>query len=160
MTDMLALSAHLPEIVLAPGELLVREGDTGGSLWVLVSGRLTVSKGTVAVNTIDRPGALVGEISLLLDTAYGANVRAAEPCVLRHAADGQALLASDPGITRLVAIGLAERLNLVTAYLADLKQQYDGAPGLAMVSEVLAQLTQHQGAVARPGSARDPDPEY
>jgi len=29
-----------------------------------------------------------------------------------------------------------------------------------MVPEVLRKLSQRQAAVARPGSARDPDPEY
>jgi hypothetical protein len=46
-----------------------------------------------------------------------------------------------------------------TSYLADLKHQYGDAPGLAMVSEVLHQLAQRQGPPARPGSARDPDPD-
>ena len=97
---------------------------------------------------------------MLLDTVNSATVEATQPSVLRHAADGNALLASDPTITRLVAIGLAERLNFVTTYLVDLKQQYGDAPGLAMVSDVLAQLAERQVAGARPGSARDPEPEY
>ena len=57
-------------------------------------------------------------------------------------------------------IGLAERLNFVTTYLADLKHQYGDAPGLAMVSDVLVELTQRRAPPARPGSARDPDPDY
>ena len=56
--------------------------------------------------------------------------------------------------------GLAERLDLVTTYLADLKDQYGDAPGLSMVADVLSTLSQHPGTTARPGSARDPDPEY
>ncbi len=160
MSDMLALSAHLPEVAFAPGDVIVQEGGSDGSLWVLVSGALQVTKGPVVVNTVTRPGALVGEIAVLLDTINGATVRATEPSVLRHAVDGRALLASDPAITRLVAIGLAERLNFVTTYLADLKLQYGDAPGLSMVADVLARLAERQGPVARPGSARDPDPEY
>lgn len=160
MQDMLALSAHLPEIEVAAGDTLVREGSPAGGVWVLVSGALQVRKGTVLVNTITRPGALIGEVSALLGTAYTATVEATTPSVLRHAADGQALLAGDPAITRLVAVGLAERLNFVTTYLADLKHQYGDAPGLAMVSDVLSQLAQRQGPPARPGSARDPDPDY
>jgi CRP/FNR family transcriptional regulator, cyclic AMP receptor protein len=159
MSDMLALSAHLPEVAFAPGDVVVQEGGSAGSLWVLVSGALRVTKGPVVVNTVTRPGALVGEIALLLDTINGATVRATEPSVLRHAVDGRALLASDPAITRLVAIGLAERLNFVTTYLADLKLQYGDAPGLSMVADVLARLAERQGPLARPGSARDPDPE-
>ena len=160
MQDMLALSASLPEVAFARGDVVVREGGSAGSLWILVSGALQVRKGTVLVNTVTRPGALIGEIAVLLDTVNSATVEATEPSVLRHAADGRALLASDPAITRLVAVGLAERLNFVTTYLADLKHQYGDAPGLTMVADVLAQLAQRQVAAARPGSAREPDPEY
>ena len=156
---MLARTAGLPEITLAAGDTLVREGDAGSSLWVLVSGALQVRKGGIAISTIKLPGAVIGEISLLLDAPYSATVVASEACVLRHAADGRALLA-EPAITQLVARGLAARLTLVTTYLADLKHQYGEAPGLSMVHDVLNQLAQRQGAPARPGSARDPNPEY
>jgi len=159
-TDMLALSASLPEVAFAAGEVVVREGGADGALWVLVSGALRVRKGAIAVNTVTRPGALIGEIAVLLETVNGATVEATAPSVLRHAVDGRALLASDPRMTRLVAVGLAERLNVVTTYLADLKHQYGDAPGLAMVGDVLAQLAERQAPRARPGSARDPDPEH
>jgi CRP-like cAMP-binding protein len=119
-----------------------------------------VLKGAVAVNTITHPGSLIGEISVLLGTAHGATVEATEPSVVRYATDGAALLASDPAITRLVAVGLAERLNFVTTYLADLKHQYGDTPGLAMVSDVLSELSQRQAPPVRPGSARDPEPDY
>jgi CRP/FNR family transcriptional regulator, cyclic AMP receptor protein len=156
---MMALSAHLPEIELAPGEALVSEGGTSGSVWVLVSGALQVLKGDVPVSTITQPGALVGEISVLLGTDHGATVEALAPSRLRHASDGRTLL-EDPTVARLLAVGLAQRLNAVTAYLADLKVQYGDAPGLSMVSDVLSRLAQRQDAAARPGSARDPDPAY
>jgi CRP/FNR family cyclic AMP-dependent transcriptional regulator len=160
MTDMLALSAHLPEIELAPGATVVQEGGAAGGLWVLVAGALQVRKSGVAVNTITRPGALIGEISVLLQSAYSATVVATERSTVRYAADGLALLSSDPAITWLVAVGLAERLNAVTTYLADLKHQYGDAPGLSMVSAVLSELAQRPASTARPGSARDPDPDY
>jgi CRP-like cAMP-binding protein len=160
MRDMLALSAALPEIAFAPGEVVLHEGGSAGALWILVSGALKVTKGGIVVNSITRPGALVGEIAVLLDTVNSATVEVTEPSVLRHAADGNALLAGDPTITKLVAIGLAERLNFVTTYLVDLKQQYGDAPGLSMVSDVLARLAERQATGARPGSARDPEPEY
>jgi CRP-like cAMP-binding protein len=160
MNNMLALSADLPEAEFAPGETIVREGGAAAGIWVLVSGALQVRKGGVLVNTITQPGALVGEVSVLLDTAYGATVETTEHSVLRYARDGRALLLSDPAITMLVAVGLAERLNFVTSYLADLKHQYGDAPGLSMVSDVLRQLALRQGPAARPGSARDPESEY
>jgi len=156
---MLVLAAHLPEIELLPGEAVVEEGGQSGGLWVLVAGALEVRKGDVVVNTITEPGALIGEISLLLGTDHGATVEATAPSRLRFAADGPALL-GDPEITRIVAVGLAKRLNAVSTYLADLKDQYGDAPGLSMVSDVLSRISQQQIAPARPGSARDPDPDY
>jgi len=160
MKDMLTISSHLPERHFSPEEVVVSEGDTTGSIWVFVSGALEVRKGNTVVNSISRPGALIGEISVLLGVPKGATVVATSPSVLRFAADGHALLASDPEIVRLVAMGLAERLNFVTNYLADLKNQYLDTPGLAMVSEVVNELAQRQAVPARPGSARDPNPNY
>jgi CRP-like cAMP-binding protein len=158
--DMLTLSAHLPEVDVDAGEVLLNEGEPGGAIWVLVEGSLCVRKGPTKVNTITQPGAIVGEISVLLGNRSGATVEAIEPSRLRHAADGAAFLNGDAEITRQLAIGLAERLNYVTTYLADLKLQYGDAPGLLMVNEVLGRLATRQAESARPGSARDPDPEY
>jgi CRP-like cAMP-binding protein len=159
VTDLLALTSALPEIELAAGQTLVEEGGSSGSVWVLVSGSLEVRRGDVPVNVITRPGAVVGEVSVLLGTRSSASVVAMEPCRLRHAADGRALLLDDPEVTRLLAVGLAERLNFVTSYLADLKEQYGHVPGLSMVPDVLSRLSEpHSGAVS--GSARDPEPEY
>lgn len=157
---MLERASHLPQHSFAAGEVVVREGGPAGGIWILVSGALQVRKGGELVNAVNRPGAMIGEISVLLNKAYGATVEATAPSVLRYAADGRAFLASDPDITRLVAVGLAERLDFVTSYLSDLKHQYGDAPGLAMVSDVIKQLAQRQSPLARPGSARDPDPDY
>ena len=160
MSDMLELSSHLPELELEAGHVLCEEGGTSGSIWVLVSGSLAVTKRDVEVGTIERPGAVIGEMAVLLGAGNSATVTARVPSRLRMAADGAALLSSDPAITTHVAAGLAERLDFVSTYLADLKHQYGDAPGLAMVGSVLSELVFRQGPPARPGSARDPDPEY
>lgn len=156
MEPLLELCTHLPERHAAAGDDIVREGEAGGAIWVLVSGALEVRRGGIVVNTVTRPGAVIGEVSVLLGLPYGATVRATLPSVLRHAADGMALLDHHPAITRHVAAGLAERLNFVTSYLVDLRQQYGDAPGLAMVADVLRDLSERQAPRARPGSRRDP----
>ena len=160
MAELVDLVAHLPEIDVAPGDVVCHEGDQSGAIWVLVSGTLSVTKAGVAVNRIDRPGAIIGEIAVLLGTGNTASVVAETPSRLRVAHDGAALLRSQPELATHVATGLAERLNFVTTYLADLKHQYGAAPGLAMVSDVLGELATRQGPPAVPGSRRDPDPEY
>ena len=129
-------------------------------MWILLSGALQVFKGDVAVNTITKTGAIVGEMSVLLGTDNGATVVATEPSSLRYAEDGHAFLFGDPDMKRLIAVGLAQRLNFVSTYLADLKEQYGDVYGLSMVSDVLSHLAERQVVTAPPGSARDPNPDY
>ena len=160
MDDLLSLTAELPELEFATGDVIMVEGGESTGVWILKSGSLRVTKNGEEVNTVERPGALIGEMSILLGVPDSATVVAAEPCVLRYAEDGEALLTSDPRIIHEVAVGLAERLHFVTTYLADLKQQYGDVPGLAMVPDVLRELSSQQGPAARPGSARDPEPDY
>ncbi len=160
MHDMLLLSTHLPEVSFATGEIVIPEGGAAGPIWILVSGSLKVSKGSVQVNAVTEPGAMIGEVSVLLGSAFSATVEAVEPTVMRFAADGRALLASNPAIPTMVAVVLADRLRFVTTYLADLKHQYGDAPGLSMIPAVVSQLAQRHGPPARPGSAREPDPKY
>lgn len=160
VSDMVGLSMHLPLVEMQAGEELVTQGGPSGSVWILISGALQVFKGDVAVNTITKAGAIVGEMSVLLGTDHGATVVATQPSTLRYADDGHAFLLGDAEITKLIAIGLAERLNFVSTYLADLKDQYGDVSGLSMVSEVLSHLAERQVVTARPGSAWDPDPDY
>lgn len=157
---MLELVDDLPEIELAAGTVLCSQGERSGSIWVLIDGALAVMKGDIEINRIELPGAIIGEVAVLLGIGNTATVTASTRCRLRVAIDGVALLESSPLITTTVAAGLAERLDFVSTYLADLKHQYGDAPGLAMVGAVLDQLATRQGPPVRPGSARDPDPEY
>lgn len=160
VTQMLELAADLPVVDLVAGDTLVEEGRTTGAVWVLESGTLAVTKAGQRVNVIDQPGSIIGEVSVILGSGATASVVAASPCRVRHAVDGEAFLHRDASIAIHVAQGLARRLDLVTTYLADLKRQYTGTPGLDMVDEVLGRLATASGPPARPGSARDPDPEY
>ncbi len=160
MVSMLELVDDLPEVELGLGDVLCAQGERSGSIWILVDGALSVTKGGIEINRIERPGATIGEVAVLLGIGNSATVTASTPCRLRVATDGTALLESSPLITTRVAAGLAERLDFVSTYLADLKHQYGDAPGLAMVGAVLDQLASRQGPPVRPGSARDPDPEY
>lgn len=161
MDDLLQHCGHLPSRVVAAGETLVAEGGSTGGLHVLVSGTLEVRRDDVAVAVLDRPGAVVGEMSVLLGVASTASVVAATDVVVRTADDGAAFLRSDPEVGLLVARTLAERLQLVTTYLADLQQQYGGTgTQLGLVSQVLSSLTQLDGSRAESGSEREPDPLY
>ena len=114
MKDVLILSADFPELALAAGEVLVLEGNPNGPVWVLIDDVLTVSKGGVEVTTITHPGAVIGEVSVLLGLHHGATVVASTAARLRLVEDGAPFLGSDPEALRLVAERLARRLNFVT----------------------------------------------
>jgi CRP-like cAMP-binding protein len=158
MADLLQLSSHLPEVDIESGHEILREGEQTGAIWILVSGELRVRRGTTVIDWIDQPGAVIGEMAVLLGTAATASVEAIEPSRLRYAAKGEEFLA-DPTVTHLVAVSLAERLNLVTTYLADLQDQYGNAPEMDMVREILNRLLDRQIRASAPGTVRDPDPD-
>ena len=127
----------------APGELLMPEGGKTGILYVLISGCVEVTKGETSVTLVDEPGAIFGEISLLLDGTHPASVEAIEQTSCHVIRGGMDFLAENPLITLKVAELLAARLKDMIAYLADMKAQYsDRKDHLGMVDELLLDLEQ------------------
>jgi CRP-like cAMP-binding protein len=112
------------------------------------------------VASIAEPGAVFGEMSILLGTPHTADVRTLTDVTVYEFLDAQTFLRSDPEITFLVAQLLAQRLNTVTTYLVDIKRQYAGSGNhLGMVSDVLASLVFQPQTEFTPGSDRLPDYE-
>jgi CRP-like cAMP-binding protein len=144
---------------VAASAILIREGETTGHLFVLAEGRLEVVKGDTVVATICEPGAIVGEMSALLDQPYSATVRAVTDTQIYEFTDPNAFFRSQPEVALFVAQMLARRLNVATTYLADLKRQYAGhGSHLAMVGDVLECMINAPASKAVPGSDRLPDP--
>ncbi len=161
MEELLTLTEGLPERTLAADEVLLRQGDVTGHLFVLVTGRLLVRKGDEDFVAIDAPGACVGEMSVLLRRPHTASVVATEPTTVRVIEDAHAALDDDPPVLHAVATLLARRLDLVNQYIADVQRQYqDVDGGLGLLSDVLRDLARHHGDVAEPGSDREPNPLY
>jgi len=159
MRAILPLCAAMPERAVPTGQTILQEGQRSGALYVLVEGSVEVLKGDVQVNTVSDPGAVFGEMSVLLDTPHVATVRTLAPSRFRVSDDAAHFLASDPAVGLVIARLLARRLNAVITYLADLKRQFEGEDDhLGMVDEVLETLVHHQGEEPSPGSDRDPDP--
>ncbi len=162
MAGVLEICAELPERTFAPGEILVREGvPSSHEIYILASGALEVVKdGDVSISTLTDPGAVVGEMSLLLGVPHTASVRALEPSRCLVAADGNAFLRENPAFVLAVARLLARRLMLATTYLADIKRQYEGADAsLAMLDQVLETFLHHpHDDDCEPGSDREREP--
>ena len=64
------------ESYVAAESLLLREGETTGELFVLLEGELEVLKGDTVVAVVTEPGAVLGEMSVLLGLPHTATVRA------------------------------------------------------------------------------------
>ena len=146
---------------LQPGETLIAEGDAVVALYELTSGSLEVVRGATTVAVLAEPGALVGELSLLLDRPASASVRAQTEATVVEIEDARERLASDPEFSVALARLLARRVDTMTGYLADLREQYaDHDGGLGMIHEVLASLSHATPTDVEPGSEREPDAPY
>ena len=144
---------------IAAGSEVLHEGARTGHLYVLIEGRLEVVKGDTVVATLTEPGAVAGEMSVLLDMPHTATVRAAQDSVIYEIDDAASFLRTQPAMALIVARMLAQRLNVATTYLADLKRQYGGHGNhLAMVGDILQSMINLSPTPVSPGSDRQSDP--
>jgi len=152
-------SRSLPRRRFAAGEIVLREGEAAGLLFVLEAGAVEIVKRNVQVATIAEAGSLFGEMSALLGVPHTTTVRALRDSSFHVAEDPMGFLHGNPAIALEVAKLLSRRLQLVTDYLVDVKEQYsDRSDHLGMVDEVLDSLVNHQDPPSEPGSDRYPDP--
>lgn len=158
MRTVLSFCHGLTEKHFEPGEVLLEEGGRDKLLYVLIDGKVDVLKSETLINKQSEPGAIFGELAVLLDIPHSATVRATSPCrtyVVEHAG---VFLQSHPDLTYQLATMLAKKLNSITTYLIDLKNQFeDRDDHLSMVDEVLETLLHEQVEEHQPGSERYPD---
>ncbi len=103
-----ALIATLELVTAQPGDILVSEGEPGGSLFVLAAGRVRVwardASGRHRLVRDLEEGEFFGEVSLVTGRPRTATVVAATPCELLelHSANLQALGAQYPQIPLII----------------------------------------------------------
>jgi CRP-like cAMP-binding protein len=137
----------------------MKEGSTTGHLFVLAAGKLEVIKGEAVVATVREPGAVLGEMSVLLGQPHTASVRACSDSIIYDFEDAASFLQQQPGAVLLIAGMLAQRLNVANTYLADLQRQYAGdSDHLAMVGELLQSMINLPPQEVSPGSDQQSDP--
>jgi CRP/FNR family cyclic AMP-dependent transcriptional regulator len=157
----LVAAADLPEITVDDGAAFITEGEHQDHLLVLVSGQVEVSRENVLVATISTPGAIFGELAALLHAPATATARARGTCTLRISDDPQSFLRSRPEVALAIAEVLARRVDALTRYLVDVREQYaDRADHLGVVDVVLESLSHHQGTKPDPGSDRELEAPY
>ena len=109
-----AVAERLRGADFEPGDLLVREGDAGTGLFLIVDGTADVIHDGHIVATLG-PGGFVGELSVLDRRPRLANVIARTPIKSLALAswDLESLIRQDPAIALALLRGLAGRLRNV-----------------------------------------------
>jgi CRP/FNR family cyclic AMP-dependent transcriptional regulator len=114
--------AALPLATYQAGETVIAAGSRSGQLLILKSGVVAVVKEDIEIAKVMEPGAVLGELSALLDQPHTADVRALEKSQF-HVADAATLLGSDSIALLYVATILAVRLDSANHALIELKSQ-------------------------------------
>ena len=131
---------HYPVTVIGPRGVLVQEGQKTGKLYVLKSGDLEIVRDGSLVASIGEAGAIVGEMSVLLDQPHTATVRSRTGAEIYSIADPDAFLDANPTIARQIAGLLAVRLQKTTALLVDMRQQAKEREDHVMFDKIFALL--------------------
>ena len=145
MASILDYCKNLPSITLNEGEVLLNEGDKSNKFYILIDGECEILRGTFQINKVSEPGSMLGEMSILLNNPHMATVKSIKTTNLYVVNDATDFLKSNTDITFHLAKTLAQRLNGVTSYLVDIKNQFEGSEDhLGMVDEVLESLLYNQ----------------
>jgi len=159
MQSLLDYCRELTQIELESGDVLLREGERSGKLYVLAKGTIEVFRGDVEIAHVAESGAVFGEMSVLLDLPHTASVRAATPTRVYVIENASAFLRENPGVALPIASLLAKRLQNANNYLVNLKLQFqDRKDHLGMVDEVLESLIHQQDENFVPADDLPPDP--
>ena len=117
--------ATLPLETYQAGETVLSAASTTGRLLILKKGAVAVVKEGVEIARVTEPGAVFGELSVLLDQPHTADVRALEVSQF-HVADAATILRVDPIALLYVATVLAQRLDSANRGLLELKRSGSG----------------------------------
>ena len=131
---------NYPVTVIGPRGVLVQEGQKTGKLYVLKSGDLEIVRDGSLVASIGEAGAIVGEMSVLLDQPHTATVRSRMGAEVHTIADPDAFLDANPTVARQIAGLLAVRLQKTTALLVDMRQQAKEREDHVMFDKIFALL--------------------
>jgi CRP-like cAMP-binding protein len=126
--DLATLLQHARTTALAPGQTLLREGDPGDEVLLILDGQAAVTVGGLPVGTIG-PGDCVGEMSLLDSAPRSATVTSSSPL--------RALVLAADAMRRLLADHPAVAARLTSTLTARLRSAQTGWAGLAGDPDVL-----------------------
>jgi len=132
--------SYLPLETRAPGELLLAAGSVTGRLYLLREGLVEVVRDGVQIAVIGTPGAVFGDVAVLLGQPHSADVRVLKPSTFL-VADGRTSLMVNPIAALHVATVLAERLDVVNRQLVEVKRRLEARPAAGEVGAMIDDIT-------------------
>ena len=141
--------AGFPIATYQAGETVLAAASTTGRLLILRQGAVAVVKEGVEIARVTEPGAVFGELSVLLDQPHTAEVRALEASQF-HVADAATLLRVDPIALLYVATVLARRLDGANQALIELKRQLQVGESPSVIGKTVEKM---QGLLGASGAS-------
>jgi CRP/FNR family transcriptional regulator, cyclic AMP receptor protein len=137
--------AALPLATYQAGETVLAAGSTTGRLLILNERAVAIVKEGVEIARVAEPGAVFGELSVLLDQPHTADLSALETSRF-HVADAAALLVQDPSALIYVAAVLARRLDGANQALIELKRQLQAGQPRSLIGKTVEKIEGLLGA--------------
>ena len=138
---LLAQLSSLPVETHRPGSLVLAAGSSTGKLLVLREGTVEVVIDGERIAEVSEPGAVFGELALLLGRPHGADVRALGPASF-YVADGASYLRADPGAALYLATVLARRVAEVDRHLVAARSRLKSAPAGRVIDEMMDNIAE------------------
>jgi len=129
------------------GETVIAAASTTGRLLILRTGAVAVLREGVEIATVREPGAVFGELSVLLDQPHSADVRALEVSQF-YVADAATLLRVDPIALLYVATVLARRLDDANQALIELRRELEAGRPRSVIEKTAEEIEGLLGARA------------
>jgi CRP/FNR family cyclic AMP-dependent transcriptional regulator len=121
--ELLEKLAHFPIRVFEAGDVVLSEGSTTGRLLFLKTGAVDVVMNEVDLTRVHQPGAVFGDIGLLLGTPHTADVLAVQSSSFYVVEDAGEFLKTEPLAALYLAAVLASRLDAVNHLLVEARRR-------------------------------------
>lgn len=123
---------------LDPGEMLISEGMPSLYLFVLVEGEIGVKRRNQEIARLSRPGTILGEVALLLDSMHIASCEALTPVVVArlHRDRVFQLFRSKPEFAMAFLMEITRRLLQCNASYSRLEETYAVAAAATAAAEL------------------------
>lgn len=145
MDTILDFCRALPIRTYQKGETILPPDEVSDRLLILIEGPVAVVKNGTEIARITEPGAIFGEISVLLGVPTSARVAAKGTVRVHEVENASEYLRQSNALLEHTGRILAKRLLDATSYLVDIKQQYEGrSDHFGMVDQVLETLLMQQ----------------